>query len=50
MGGRNTSELPCTVLAIVKGATTRWSFLLLHNTAGGVLWAGETRVNCLAPF
>ena len=27
-----------------------WSFLLLHNTVGGVLWAGETRARCFASF
>ena len=27
-----------------------WSLLLLHNTVGGVLWAGETLVGCLVIF
>ena len=27
-----------------------WSLLLLHNTVGGVLWAGETRAGCLVSF
>ena len=27
-----------------------WSLRMLHNTVGGVMWAGETRAGCLVSF